>query len=616
MNKSLSSGTRLSSPDCTYTITQMIGCGGFGITYKATMPTKVRNISTRIDVAIKEHFPAADCERAAGSPDLTYSHTASQRVQTSLKEFVDEAQCLQRIAGLHPNIVNVNEVFQANNTAYYVMEYLEGETLKHYVMRKGHLSPAETLSIMMPIIEAAATLHRNKFTHLDIKPSNIMLTTDDNDKLRPVLIDFGLARHYNSDGSATNTLAAGGFSDGYAPVEQYSGVTCYSPHVDVYALGATILFCLTGKTPPRSVDVSPSTLSNLIPRDTPDSLRKLLNFCMAFQACDRIPNAQQLLLSLKPVAATLGTVITDSDTTVLTADHENTVRVSDDTVISAPPAAPIDERTVISDMRPYGNSYPPPPVNTDDRYKREIASSRTPIWIWVTIAALIVGLVIAIVLLMKESNPTASYTSSTSEVNVPVMVDDTHNQPVTEAPAAEIDEATAEEALVEMTTPVKLDDGVTTPDLGFHSLSGPVKSCTNHWGANIPFDKEGNWTGNYSDNLGPRTFGRDSYGRIVTESYNSREYGPGTIRYTWDGNKVTSMVDENRDQEVYFTYNNDGSLATQRSYSNGKEILLEFYGEQRDSHGNWTSRKFRRQASDGYTSSSTSGTQRRTIRYY
>lgn len=302
-SKSLPKGTKLSSPADTYTILDVIGSGGFGITYKAFIKRKVNNIMTKPPVAIKEHFPASDCERASGTSSISYSSTARQRVMASLKEFINEANCLRRIAGLHPNIVNVNEVFEANNTAYYVMEYLEGKTLKQYVKEKGALSVSETLSIMMPVIEAVATLHRNKFTHLDLKPSNIMMEMDEFGDLRPVIIDFGLAKHYNPDGSATATTAASGFSEGYAPVEQYSSVTVFSPQIDVYALSATILFCLTGKTPPRSIELSsPSVLMQVMPKSISHKLKRLLLMGMSYSSADRLPNAHQLLLSLEPFA--------------------------------------------------------------------------------------------------------------------------------------------------------------------------------------------------------------------------------------------------------------------------------------------------------------------------
>ena len=110
------------------------------------------------------------------------------------------------------------------------------------------------LALMAPIVDAVAYLHRNRLTHLDIKPQNIMLATADDGSMRPVLIDFGLSKHYDANGNATSTVNTLACSDGYSPVEQYSGITTFSPSSDVYALGATMLACLIGKTPQKSTE--------------------------------------------------------------------------------------------------------------------------------------------------------------------------------------------------------------------------------------------------------------------------------------------------------------------------------------------------------------------------
>lgn len=612
--KALPSGTKLRYQSNTYTIESVIGSGGFGITYKASVPTKLRNITSHAPIAIKEHFPAADCERSATTSSITYSRTARDRVMTSLKEFIEEAQCLQRIAGLHPNIVNVNEVFEANNTAYYVMEYLEGLTLKQHVLDHRQLSVHETLSIMMPVIEAVATLHKNRFTHLDIKPSNIMLCENDDGTKRPVLIDFGLAKHYNPDGSATATLAVSGFSDGYAPIEQYSGITCFSPAVDVYSLGATILFCLTGKTPPRAVELSQTALNAIIPRDIPDRLRKLLLVTMSFQAADRLPNAQQLYLELKPIAENEGVqVVSSGIPSVKTPDTDITRRNGssgdkDDATHLAENQSFESDDTQLNDPDIHT-----PPVNqprqsrqseTPHAYGPKKEKEGTPVWIWITIALLVVAIAIAGYLI---------YNNNRQLPPPPPKIEDneTGKQKTTTTTGGSMEKT---EKTIRKET---VADSYATPDLGFHNLSGPVKSCKNQWGAVLPFNQSGEWTGNYSDELGPRTFTRDSQGRITEESYHNGPYGSGTIYYTWDGNKVVSMTDDNRNQQVYYTYNSDGSMATQSIYSNGKSIKYEFSNESRDSHGNWTRRRYTRYSTDaqGYTST-TSGTQKRSITYY
>ena len=298
-SEALQPGIRLVSPAKSYTIISVLGRGGFGITYLASTSVMVDNLRMPAMVAIKEHFPADDCSRSADGNSVDIYPSAAKRYSQSLSDFRLEAKCLQRLAGLHPSIVSVSEVFDANSTAYYVMEYIEGSTLRQYVESRGPLSLAETLSIMRPITEAVARLHSNRFTHLDIKPGNIMLSADDaTGQPRPVLIDFGLAKHYNADGSSTVTVRSCGVTDGYAPVEQYAGVTRFSPTVDVYSLAATILFCLTGKKPLPAAEMTPEALQAAIPADLPAPARRALKAAMAYSPADRPPDASVLLSQL------------------------------------------------------------------------------------------------------------------------------------------------------------------------------------------------------------------------------------------------------------------------------------------------------------------------------
>ncbi len=607
-SKALAPGTQLLSDQNTYTIVRTIGSGGFGITYAASVPARIGNIRTSVTVAIKEHFPAADCERDPDSHSLTCGPTASGRVGMSLNDFFDEAQCLQRIAGLHPNIVTVNEVFRANNTAYYVMEYINGISLKEYVATKGGLSLKETVEIMLPVVSAVATLHQNRFTHLDIKPSNIMLANSEDGTIRPVLIDFGLAKHYNSDGSATATVSLTGFSEGYAPVEQYSGITKFSPAVDVYSLGATILFCLTGKTPPRSVEMTPESLRALLPAGIPPEFYRILSIATAFQASDRFPNARQLSIELNAIAGTGAT--------------PPAAPVADGVPLQTPKPmpAPADDRTIISSPRvsaplPY---YPPksteealPPA---DPYSRKKIKQATPIWLWAAIAILSVALCVAGYLIYDNNRSRTVYAPSIED-----NYDDSDSYSSRKRQKTKTladNEDYREESPAEEAEEAVLDDGSVTPDLGFHFLSGPVKSCKNAAGINIPFNRSGFWTGTYNDFLGPREFFRDDYGRIVRETYDSEKYGQGEMTYTWNGNHVSTMVDENRNQAVYFTYDSDGNLTTQLIYNDGKETLFEYSNYRRDSHGNWTSRSFVRTTVEDGETKTLKGTQKRTITYY
>lgn len=284
----LQTGYVLTSPDFTYRIEKVLGSGGFGITYLATAAIKVGNVTTEARFAIKEHFMSDDCERDPKTSRVVYSNPAKERVENSRKDFIAEARRLQKVGIDHPNIVKVNEVFEANNTAYYVMEYIDGESLRSYVKRKRALGEEEMITIMNPIIEAVRYLHTNRMTHLDIKPDNIMLAKNYDGTMRPVLIDFGLSKHYDKNGRPTSTVNTLGCSDGYAPIEQYAGITTFSPSADIYAIGATMWFCLTGIDPQRSTDLADGELSKSLPSGISPRMRDVVRQCTRRDRTDRL----------------------------------------------------------------------------------------------------------------------------------------------------------------------------------------------------------------------------------------------------------------------------------------------------------------------------------------
>lgn len=317
-SNALQPGTLLKSDSITYRIERLLGSGGFGITYLASASVQVGNISTRAYFAIKEHFVDSDCERATGdSHNVLCSAPARQRVTNSRKDFVAEAMRLKKVGIAHPNIVRVNEIFEANDTAYYVMEYLDGQTLRAYVNKNGALTPDQLHTLMAPLTQAISYLHQNNMTHLDIKPDNVMLVTDDEGKFRPVLIDFGLSKHYDSSGKPTSTINTLGCSDGYAPAEQYAGITTFQPTADIYALAATTWFCLTGKDPKRSVDLNEGELADTLPAGTPDAV-------VDFVRQGTLPRAKRLQsLSGNPFSPEAKTHELSSSDTVIIGNDAN-----------------------------------------------------------------------------------------------------------------------------------------------------------------------------------------------------------------------------------------------------------------------------------------------------
>lgn len=282
-----------------YEVVSVLGAGGFGITYK------VRRRADGAILAMKEYFPDQLCERA-DDHTMAYLKSNAGAIETGLKDFTTEARRLDRHNISHPNIVVVNDVFSANNTAYYTMEYVEGHNLRQYIdAAKAPMTPEQALSVMHPVLQAVALIHKNRITHLDIKHENILLTRQDDGSLRPVLIDFGQSKHYDSKGHATSHLTNAGCSEGFAPPEQYMGLVDFTPQADVYALGATLLYLLTSKQPPRSTDISPDAVRELLGTDIPSDITTAIIMAMNPAKKDRTQ-------SVKLFAKDLGIDLDDS----------------------------------------------------------------------------------------------------------------------------------------------------------------------------------------------------------------------------------------------------------------------------------------------------------------
>lgn len=292
MKKYLELGSILSNGGRNYVIEKVLGEGGFGITYKAYLETKIGGAEYRSYYAIKEYFLSDSCERNEVTNGIFYSNPVKDRVETCMRDFISEARRLSQLS--HPNVVKVHEVFEANQTAYYVMDYIDGGSLTNQVGSQGALPLQMMIEVITPIVDAVAYLHQNRITHLDIKPSNIMLKVNPStNKITPMLIDFGLSKHYDEKGQATSTMRMGGYSPGFAPLEQYVGITTYSPQSDVYSLAATMLYCLSGQIPPIASELSRGgVLDEYVGRIVPNpNLKGLLTYAMRANAEERPQSA-------------------------------------------------------------------------------------------------------------------------------------------------------------------------------------------------------------------------------------------------------------------------------------------------------------------------------------
>jgi len=282
-----------------YRLENILGHGGFGITYAA------HDELLNVKVAIKEYLPRQMATRGEGQTQVSvFSGEARHHFDYGLRKFLEEAQAVARFSH-HPNIVSARDFFEANGTAYLVMEYVEGLTLKEYLEKKGgKISCEEATAIMLPVIDALREVHQVGLLHRDISPDNIYLSTSGQIKV----LDFGAARYFAGEQSRSLSVI---LKPGYAPEEQYRSKGNQGPWTDVYACAATFYRAITGQTPPDALDrkeedtlAPPSKLGLAMPPAAEQALLKAMavNPDKRFQTMGEF---QRALLVQKPLTSPL-----------------------------------------------------------------------------------------------------------------------------------------------------------------------------------------------------------------------------------------------------------------------------------------------------------------------
>ena len=263
-----------------YKLLKVLGKGGFGITYLGL------HTGLNKKVAIKEYFPKDSFRRQSDGTQVSYSNTGENR--KNIERFLKEARTMAELK--HKGVVSVSDVFEENATAYYVMDYIEGQSLED----KGTLPESAALKYIDQVAQALKYVHDKGILHLDIKPANIMIDRDDN----AVLIDFGISKHYDGGGEATSTTTVG-YSAGYSPIEQMTpgGLKQFTPSTDIYALGATIYKVISGTKPPASTDLADdATLTK--PDGMSQALFRTVSKCMEQKRKDRPQTMDEVIALL------------------------------------------------------------------------------------------------------------------------------------------------------------------------------------------------------------------------------------------------------------------------------------------------------------------------------
>lgn len=351
MKTDLSSGIMLKGNAYTYRIERTLGSGTFGITYLATILSGAGALDGKVHVCIKEFF-MHDVNGREGS-----AVTASTKdgLWTNYRQkFEREARRLAAVK--HPGVVQVLEAFNQNNTSYYSMEYLGGGSLDGYITKKGHLTEPEALRLFKHVTDAMSYLHTQRMLHLDLKPGNIMMKDDGT----TAIIDFGLAKQFDSNGNPESSSTIGAGTPGYAPIEQahYNGEnrTAFPATMDVYALGATLFKMLTGQRPPEASQV----LNDGLPTN------ELRRYGVSQRTVSAIEHAMEPMVARRtPTVAALANELAQPyqpTQPVQPEEPENEVTILDPIVEPEQPAEPTQPIRPTRPIRPVRPAEPATPV--------------------------------------------------------------------------------------------------------------------------------------------------------------------------------------------------------------------------------------------------------------
>jgi len=440
---SLPIGHKLQGGENDYVIEEVLGKGGYGVTYKVKATVFVKKIPFDVHFAVKEYFPDI-CSREADNATIKIPETKHDEIVDGIKDFINEGRKLQDVCDLNPNIVNVNEVFEANGTAYYVLEYLEGGDLRKMVKNNGKpLTEQQMLDVITPIGSAVQCLHDNHILHLDIKPDNIVMRRKSDGTEEPVLIDFGIAVHFGNDDMPTSKTPSQGISPGYSPIEQYSPVKKFEPRIDVYSFAATCLYLLTGKDPMEAFDMTPVTLRNEIPQTVSPHIAQALAHAMSKDKHDRTNSVDEMIREMVKSGETIQIVPEKPSTkpenaTVNLAEKAAAVsNVKEDKpkVEEKPASKPkADVKPAKSDS-PKSNAIPSQSSiglkKTEDKRKKSIARMRIAI-----ISVICIALVAGLAALAREcSNSNQEKVATENEVlqsSAPVSEEIKLSDPITD----------------------------------------------------------------------------------------------------------------------------------------------------------------------------------------
>lgn len=275
--RALKNGCVLKGEKHSYEICGLLRVDGMGFTYKAAIVNPGGDKMSPEYVVIREHFMPHCSSRGADGMVVETPEEIAPTVQSCLASFEKSSHDRMKVSSTCSSIIDVYEVFPANNTFYYVVEFLDGPTLDEVVKEKGSLSYQETKEILSPIFQAARAMHSYYLVHNTIHPRHIRFLNQ-NGKLYPVLFSLYSTIGFDDQGLRQWTLPVMSCEDGFAPPELYSSMDHFSPAIDIYSLAATIVFCLSGRTLPPAPEITEEIVRTTLPADTPETrVQAILN---------------------------------------------------------------------------------------------------------------------------------------------------------------------------------------------------------------------------------------------------------------------------------------------------------------------------------------------------
>ena len=420
---SLPHGYRLQGEKNEYIIDHVLGQGAFGITYLARYKASIQGSmgagSVWAQVAVKEFF-MRDMNVREGETGYLNEVSQDSLIGRYRRAFMREARNLASLQ--HPNIVNVFEVIEANNTVYIVMEYINGGSLDEHIQSKGSLPEEESINSILKVCSAVDLMHSKKILHLDIKPKNIML--DEEGSL--YLIDFGLSKQFTPDGEPESSTSIGLGTPGYAPVEQaehQDGDKQFRATLDIYALGATLFKMLTGNTPPKASQVSDSVIdgNNIISEQlkkagVSEELDAVVAKAMWPSSRGRYQSVKELVQAFndlnKPVQSKQA--VAEDDSTQILADTvklASTPKVEDDVTVFDS----IDKKSITNNTQsqPAQENYVKESIPTSSKpsfEKKDEEKSKTKVPI---IIAIVCAIIFIIFVISKCGSGNTNFQSST-----------------------------------------------------------------------------------------------------------------------------------------------------------------------------------------------------------